>query len=66
MEMTTTLWIVFAIAVLELGGFAFLWLLWLFHERAGARHEPAHEPASARHEAAHESAGAQTASPSAG
>ena len=59
--MTTTLWIVFAIAVLELGGFAFLWLLWLFHERSGARHETAREPAGAQ--TASPPAGAQTVSP---
>ena len=65
MKMTTTLWILLAVAALELGGFAFSWLRWRFHERAGGRDEPAYERA-VRDEPAHEPAGVQAASPPAG
>jgi hypothetical protein len=41
--MTTALWFVFALVVLQLGALACLWILYLIREHSGARHEPPRE-----------------------
>jgi hypothetical protein len=42
-EMTTAMWFVFALVVLELSALGFLWILYLIHQHNAKRHE-SHEP----------------------
>jgi hypothetical protein len=38
-EMTTAMWFVFALVVLELSALGFLWVLYLIHEHTAQRRE---------------------------
>jgi heme/copper-type cytochrome/quinol oxidase subunit 4 len=42
-DMSTAMWFVFAIVVLELCALGCLWILYVIHEHAAARHQPPHE-----------------------
>jgi hypothetical protein len=44
-DMSTAMWFVFAIVVLELSALVCLWILYRIHEHSAARHEhPAEHP----------------------
>jgi hypothetical protein len=46
-EMTTAMWFVFALVVLELSALGFLWVLYLIHEHAERRESHEHHGAPA-------------------
>jgi hypothetical protein len=46
-DMSTVMWFVFGIVVLQLCALGCLWILYLIREHTGARHQPPHEHSGA-------------------